>query len=65
MHIAQGVMKALNVNKLTRSGCIFKFWIADWFALLNHKMGGDLKKIRVVGEYMIEVGKGLVRRGAF
>jgi tyrosyl-tRNA synthetase len=57
MHIAQGVMKALNVNKLTRSGCIFKFWIADWFALLNNKMGGDLKKIRVVGEYMIEVWK--------
>ena len=47
MHIAQGVMKALNVNKLTKSGCIFKFWVADWFALLNNKMGGDLKKIRV------------------
>ena len=29
--------------------------VADWFAQLNHKMGGDLKKIRVVGEYMIEV----------
>ena len=26
MHIAQGVMKALNVNKLTRAGCTFKFW---------------------------------------
>ena len=26
MHIAQGVMKALNVNKLTRAGCVFKFW---------------------------------------
>ncbi|GBG68948.1 hypothetical protein CBR_g3647 [Chara braunii] len=57
MHIAQGVMKALNVNKLTRAGCIFKFWVADWFAQLNHKMGGDLKKIRTVGEYMIEVWK--------
>lgn len=31
--------------------------MADWFAQLNHKMGGDLKKIRVVGEYMIEVWK--------
>lgn len=55
MHIAQGVMKAINVNKLTRCGCTFKFWVADWFAMLNNKMGGDLKKIRVVGEYMIEV----------
>lgn len=48
-------MKALNVNKLTKAGCTFKFWIADWFAMLNNKMGGDLKKIRNVGQYMIEV----------
>lgn len=55
MHIAQGILKSINVNKLTRSGCVFKFWVADWFALLNNKMGGDLKKIRVVGQYMVEV----------
>ena len=55
MHIAQGVMKAINVNKLTRCGCTFKFWVADWFAMLNNKMDGDLKKIRTVGQYMIEV----------
>jgi tyrosyl-tRNA synthetase len=57
MHIAQGVMKAINVNRLTQAGCTFKFWIADWFALLNNKMGGDLKKIQTVGQYMIEVWK--------
>jgi tyrosyl-tRNA synthetase len=57
MHIAQGVLKAHNVNKLTRAGCKFTFWVADWFAMLNHKMGGDLKKIRVVGQYFIEVWK--------
>ena len=32
MHIAQGVMKCLNVNKLTKAGCTFKFWVADWRA---------------------------------
>lgn len=57
MHIAQGIYKAILVNKLTASGCVFKFWVADWFALLNNKMGGDLKKIRTVGKYMIEVWK--------
>nr|ADE76775.1 unknown [Picea sitchensis] len=57
MHIAQGVMKTLNVNKLTDSGCIMKLWIADWFAQLNNKMGGDLKKIQTVGRYMIEIWK--------
>jgi tyrosyl-tRNA synthetase len=50
-------MKALNVNKLTRAGCTFKFWVADWFALMNNKMGGDLKKIQTVGSYMVEVWK--------
>lgn len=57
MHIAQGIMKVINVNKLTQAGCCFKFWIADWFAQLNNKMGGDLKKIQTVGRYMIEVWK--------
>jgi tyrosyl-tRNA synthetase len=55
MHIAQGILKAINVNKLTKAGCKFIFWVADWFALMNNKMDGDLKKIQVVGQYMIEV----------
>ena len=57
MHIAQGILKAINVNKLTSAGCVFKFWVADWFALLNNKMGGDIKKIKTVGLYMVEVWK--------
>jgi len=57
MHIAQGVMKALNVNKLTRAGVTFTFWVADWFALMNNKMGGDLAKIQTTGRYMVEVWK--------
>lgn len=94
--VRQGVMKCLNVNKLTKAGCTFKFWVADWraprppsprshaflwhpnrccrgvpprrnaadgrplgqprrrFALMNNKMGGDLKKIQTVGQYMVE-----------
>lgn len=103
MHIAQGVFKAMNVNKCTRyahshtmfegrhtiplcclharlsppvqnqeravqtlrfhlfeirsAGGTFIFWVADWFALMNDKMGGDLDKIKVVGEYLVEVWK--------
>ncbi len=59
MHIAQGVLRAINVNKLTSTGCMFKFWVADWFAQLNNKMGGDLKKIQTVGKYMIEIWKAI------
>ncbi|KAI3429042.1 Tyrosine--tRNA ligase [Psidium guajava] len=57
MHIAQGVMKTISVNKMTSAGCKVKIWIADWFAQLNNKMGGDLKKIQTVGRYMIEIWK--------
>ena len=57
MHIAQGVFKAMNVNKCTASGGTFVFWVADWFALMNDKMGGDLDKIRIVGDYLQEVWK--------
>ena len=53
MHIAQGVLRAINVNKLTSAGCMFKFWVADWFAQLNNKMGGDLAKIQTVGRYVL------------
>eukprot|EP01126_Amoeba_proteus_P030698 TRINITY_DN3028_c0_g1_i3.p1 TRINITY_DN3028_c0_g1~~TRINITY_DN3028_c0_g1_i3.p1 ORF type:complete len:718 (+),score=157.01 TRINITY_DN3028_c0_g1_i3:76-2229(+) len=57
MHIAQGVFKAMNVNKCTQAGGTFIFWVADWFALMNDKMGGDLEKIKTVGKYLIEVWK--------
>ncbi|KAJ9454239.1 hypothetical protein DIPPA_28314 [Diplonema papillatum] len=55
MHIAQGVLKTINVNKCTAVGGTFVFWVADWFALMNDKMGGSLAKIQKVGEYLIEV----------
>ncbi len=55
MHIAQGVMRKINVNRITKAGGVFIFWVADWFAMLNHKMGGDLSKIQVLGKYFIEV----------
>jgi len=59
MHIAQGLLKSVNVNKCTADGThsTFCFWVADWFALMNDKMGGDLQKIVIVGKYLIEVWK--------
>ncbi len=57
LHIAQGVMRAINVNKMLKAGVKFKMWVADWFGWMNNKMGGDLDKIRTVGEYQTEVWK--------
>jgi tyrosyl-tRNA synthetase len=55
IHIAQGVLRTININKLTKSGIKFKMWVADWHAWANNKMGGDLDKIQLVGKYLIEV----------
>lgn len=42
---------------MAKCGVNFVFWVADWFALLNNKLDGDLGKIQDVGRYMIEVWK--------
>jgi tyrosyl-tRNA synthetase len=41
------------------AGCQVKIWIADWFAVLNLKMGGNLNKIQTAGNYMITIWKAL------
>lgn len=55
MHIAQGIIRAINTNKMIKAGFTFKMWVADWFGYLNNKMGGDLDKLKKVGEYFIEI----------
>lgn len=55
IHIAQGLVRAINVNKMIKAGVKFKMWVADWHAMANNKMGGDLEKIKTVGKYFIEV----------
>lgn len=57
MHIAQGILRAININKMTKAGCHFKMWVADWFGWMNNKLGGDLEKIQQTGRYFIEVWK--------
>jgi len=55
IHIAQGLVRAINVNKMIKAGVKFKMLVADWHALTNNKMGGDLEKIKTIGKYFIEV----------
>ncbi|MBS3137089.1 tyrosine--tRNA ligase [Candidatus Woesearchaeota archaeon] len=57
IHIAQGLMRSININKMTKVGIKFKMLVADWHAWANNKMGGDLEKIQKVGHYYIEVWK--------
>ena len=54
-HLAFGIYRAMNVEDLLKAGVKFKLWLADWFAWINNKMGGDLEKIRLIEEYFTEV----------
>jgi len=56
-HIAQGILRAININKLTKAGIKFKMLVADWHAWANNKIGGNLDNIQKVGKYLIEVWK--------
>lgn len=55
IHIAQGLLRAININKITKAGIKFKMLVADWHAWANNKIGGDLEKIQTIGKYFIEV----------
>ena len=56
-HIPFGVLRAIKLQDMLEAGCRFKLLLADWHAMINNKMGGDLEKIRRVGEYFVEVWK--------
>ncbi|MBN2156519.1 MAG: tyrosine--tRNA ligase [Candidatus Lokiarchaeota archaeon] len=57
IHIAQGLLRAINVNKLIQAGIKFKFLVADWHAAANKKFDGNLQTIKKVGKYFVEVWK--------
>jgi tyrosyl-tRNA synthetase len=57
IHIAQGLLRAITVNKMTKAGVRFKMFVADWHAWANNKMGGDLAKIQTTGKYIVETWK--------
>jgi tyrosyl-tRNA synthetase len=50
-----GVLRSILVSDLLEAGVKVKLLLADWFAWLNNKMGGDLEKIHLVGTYFVEV----------
>lgn len=57
VHIAQGILRAINIDKMIKAGCEFKILIADWHAWANNKLGGNLEDIKIAGKYFMEVWK--------
>jgi tyrosyl-tRNA synthetase len=56
-HLPFGVLRPILVDDMLKAGIRMKLWIADWFAWVNNKMGGDLERIQEVGRYFVEVWK--------
>ena len=56
-HLPFGILRPILVDDMIRAGVRMKLWIADWFAWVNNKMGGDLQRIQEVGRYFVEVWK--------
>ena len=54
-HLGTGLTSALKATDLIEAGFQFKFFLAEWHAWINNKMGGDLDVIRKVGEYFQKV----------
>ncbi len=52
-----GLLRAKNVKKMLSAGVKVKLYLADYFAFINNKLDGDLDKIRMAGDYFVEVWK--------
>jgi len=52
-----GIMRANNLKNMLKAGVKFHLYLADYFAFINNKLGGDLDNIRTAGKYFIEVWK--------
>src|SRR3989338_7739416 len=54
MHLGSAVLRAIKIQDMLDAQCEFILWIADWFAYINNKMGGNLDLIKKTGEYYLE-----------
>ncbi|MEM2995884.1 MAG: tyrosine--tRNA ligase [Candidatus Bathyarchaeia archaeon] len=51
MHIGIGLVCGGKILDMINAGFDFTIFLADWHAWINNKLGGDMDKIRIVGEY--------------
>jgi tyrosyl-tRNA synthetase len=54
-HLPVGIYRPLLLKDLLKARVRFKLLLADSFAWINNKLGGDIEKIRDAGRYFVEV----------
>jgi len=52
MHIGMGLVCASKIKDMVKAGFEFTVFLADWHSWINNKLGGNMKKIRICGEYL-------------
>ena len=52
-----GLLRATNLKRMIKSGVKPTLYLADYFGLINNKLGGNLENIRTAGKYFVEVWK--------
>lgn len=56
-HLPFGVYRAITIKKLLEAGVDFTLYLADYFAFVNNKLGGNIEAIHSCGDYFLEVWK--------
>lgn len=54
MHLGMGLVCGRKIKDLVEAGFDFTIFLADWHSWINNKLGGDMKKIKLCGEYFKE-----------
>ncbi|MEM2942957.1 MAG: tyrosine--tRNA ligase, partial [Candidatus Bathyarchaeia archaeon] len=54
MHLGMGLVCGRKIKDLVQAGFDFTIFLADWHSMINNKLGGDMEKIRLCGEYFKE-----------
>lgn len=54
MHVGMGLVCGNKIIDLVKAGFKFIIFLADWHSWINNKLGGDVEKIRLCGEYFKE-----------
>lgn len=59
VHIGNGAIVAEKIKDLVAAGFDFTFLLADWHAMINNKLGGDLGAIQVCARYFEDAFRAL------
>jgi tyrosyl-tRNA synthetase len=54
LHLGSGILRAIKINDILKANVNFILLLADWYAWINNKMGGNIELIKKTGEYFVE-----------